>query len=59
MKLDRHSLQFAMNDTNQIGDVLDAYVRTYSPARGGQTRFISSSRPSRVALAIRARLARS
>jgi glucose-6-phosphate 1-dehydrogenase len=27
MKLDKHSLQFAMNDTGQVGEVLEAYER--------------------------------
>jgi glucose-6-phosphate 1-dehydrogenase len=40
MKLDKHSLQFAMNDTDQIGDVLEAYERLILDAmRGDHTLF--------------------
>jgi glucose-6-phosphate 1-dehydrogenase len=40
MKLDKHSLQFAMNDTGQIGDVLEAYERLILDAmRGDHTLF--------------------
>jgi glucose-6-phosphate 1-dehydrogenase len=43
MKLDKHSLQFAMNDTNQIGDVLEAYERLILDAmRGDHTLFTSA-----------------
>jgi len=40
MKLDKHSLQFAMGDTGQIGDVLEAYERLILDAmRGDHTLF--------------------
>jgi glucose-6-phosphate 1-dehydrogenase len=40
MRLDKHSLQFAMNDTGQIGDVLEAYERLILDAmRGDHTLF--------------------
>jgi glucose-6-phosphate 1-dehydrogenase len=43
MKLDKHSLQFAMNDTGQIGDVLEAYERLILDAmRGDHTLFTSA-----------------
>ncbi|MDF3020826.1 MAG: zwf [Steroidobacteraceae bacterium] len=43
MKLDKHSLQFAMNDTGQIGDVLEAYERLILDAmRGDHTLFTTA-----------------
>jgi glucose-6-phosphate 1-dehydrogenase len=43
MKLDKHSLQFAMNDTAQIGDVLEAYERLILDAmRGDHTLFTTA-----------------
>jgi glucose-6-phosphate 1-dehydrogenase len=43
MKLDKHSLQFAMNDTGQIGDVLEAYERLILDAmRGDHTLFTTN-----------------
>jgi glucose-6-phosphate 1-dehydrogenase len=43
MKLDKHSLQFAMNDTNQVGDVLEAYERLILDAmRGDHTLFTTA-----------------
>ena len=43
MKLDKHSLQFAMNDTEQIGDVLEAYERLILDAmRGDHTLFTTA-----------------
>src|SRR5688572_7001396 len=43
MKLDKHSLQFAMTDTAQIGDVLEAYERLILDAmRGDHTLFTSA-----------------
>ncbi len=43
MKLDKHSLQFAMNDTGQVGDVLEAYERLILDAmRGDHTLFTTA-----------------
>ena len=43
MRLDKHSLQFAMNDTGQIGDVLEAYERLILDAmRGDHTLFTTA-----------------
>jgi len=43
MRLDKHSLQFAMNDTGQIGDVLEAYERLILDAmRGDRTLFTTA-----------------
>ncbi len=43
MKLDKHSLQFAMRDTAQIGDVLEAYERLILDAmRGDHTLFTTA-----------------
>ena len=43
MRLDKHSLQFAMNDTAQIGDVLEAYERLILDAmRGDHTLFTTA-----------------
>jgi glucose-6-phosphate 1-dehydrogenase len=43
MKLDKHSLQFAMDDTGQIGDVLEAYERLVLDAmRGDHTLFTTA-----------------
>jgi glucose-6-phosphate 1-dehydrogenase len=43
MKLDKHSLQFAMGDTGQIGDVLEAYERLILDAmRGDHTLFTTA-----------------
>jgi glucose-6-phosphate 1-dehydrogenase len=43
MKLDKHSLQFAMHDTGQIGDVLEAYERLILDAmRGDHTLFTTA-----------------
>jgi glucose-6-phosphate 1-dehydrogenase len=43
MKLDKHSLQFAMNDTSAIGDVLEAYERLILDAmRGDHTLFTTA-----------------
>ena len=43
MKLDKHSLQFAMHDTAQIGDVLEAYERLVLDAmRGDHTLFTTA-----------------
>jgi glucose-6-phosphate 1-dehydrogenase len=43
MRLDKHSLQFAMNDTLQIGDVLEAYERLILDAmRGDHTLFTTA-----------------
>lgn len=43
MKLDKHSLQFAMDDTAQIGDVLEAYERLILDAmRGDHTLFTTA-----------------
>lgn len=44
MKLDKHSLQFAMDETRHIGEVLEAYERLILDAmRGDHTLFTSSS----------------
>jgi glucose-6-phosphate 1-dehydrogenase len=43
MRLDKHSLQFAMDDTAQIGDVLEAYERLILDAmRGDHTLFTTA-----------------
>jgi glucose-6-phosphate 1-dehydrogenase len=43
MRLDKHSLQFAMDDTGQIGDVLEAYERLILDAmRGDHTLFTTA-----------------
>jgi glucose-6-phosphate 1-dehydrogenase len=43
MRLDKHSLQFAMNDTGQISDVLEAYERLILDAmRGDHTLFTTA-----------------
>jgi glucose-6-phosphate 1-dehydrogenase len=43
MRLDKHSLQFAMNDTGQIGEVLEAYERLILDAmRGDHTLFTTA-----------------
>ena len=43
MRLDKHSLQFAMGDTGQIGDVLEAYERLVLDAmRGDHTLFTTA-----------------
>jgi len=43
MRLDKHSLQFAMNDTAQIGEVLEAYERLILDAmRGDHTLFTTA-----------------
>jgi glucose-6-phosphate 1-dehydrogenase len=43
MRLDKHSLQFAMHDTGQIGDVLEAYERLILDAmRGDHTLFTTA-----------------
>jgi len=43
MRLDKHSLQFAMGDTGQIGDVLEAYERLILDAmRGDHTLFTTA-----------------
>jgi len=43
MRLDKHSLQFAMDDTGQVGDVLEAYERLILDAmRGDQTLFTTA-----------------
>jgi len=43
MRLDKHSLQFAMNDTGQVGDVLEAYERLILDAmRGDHTLFTTA-----------------
>ena len=43
MRLDKHSLQFAMNDTLQISDVLEAYERLILDAmRGDHTLFTTA-----------------
>jgi len=43
MKLDKHSLQFAMDETRHIGEVLEAYERLILDAmRGDRTLFTSS-----------------
>jgi len=43
MRLDKHSLQFAMNDTAQVGDVLEAYERLILDAmRGDHTLFTTA-----------------
>jgi glucose-6-phosphate 1-dehydrogenase len=43
MKLDKHSLQFAMNDTAQVGEVLEAYERLILDAmRGDHTLFTTA-----------------
>jgi glucose-6-phosphate 1-dehydrogenase len=43
MRLDKHSLQFAMHDTAQVGDVLEAYERLILDAmRGDHTLFTSA-----------------
>lgn len=43
MKLDKHSLQFAMDETRHIGDVLEAYERLILDAmRGDHTLFTTS-----------------
>ncbi len=43
MKLDKHSLQFAMNDTGQVGEVLEAYERLILDAmRGDHTLFTTA-----------------
>lgn len=44
MRLDKHSLQFAMDETRHIGEVLEAYERLILDAmRGDHTLFTSSS----------------
>jgi glucose-6-phosphate 1-dehydrogenase len=43
MRLDKHSLQFALNDTDQIGDLLEAYERLILDAmRGDHTLFTTA-----------------
>jgi len=43
MRLDKHSLQFAMHDTAQVGDVLEAYERLILDAmRGDHTLFTTA-----------------
>ena len=43
MRLDKHSLQFAMDDTGQIGEVLEAYERLILDAmRGDHTLFTTA-----------------
>jgi glucose-6-phosphate 1-dehydrogenase len=43
MRLDKHSLQFAMNDTGLVGDVLEAYERLILDAmRGDRTLFTTA-----------------
>jgi glucose-6-phosphate 1-dehydrogenase len=43
MRLDKHSLQFAMNDTGQVGDVLEAYERLILDAmRGDHTLYTTA-----------------
>lgn len=43
MKLDKHSLQFAMDETKQVGEVLEAYERLILDAmRGDHTLFTTS-----------------
>ncbi len=43
MRLDKHSLQFAMHDTERIGDVLEAYERLILDAmRGDHTLFTTA-----------------
>jgi glucose-6-phosphate 1-dehydrogenase len=43
MKLDKHSLQFAMDETRHIGEVLEAYERLILDAmRGDHTLFTTS-----------------
>ena len=43
MRLDKHSLQFAMNDTGHIGEVLEAYERLILDAmRGDHTLFTTA-----------------
>jgi glucose-6-phosphate 1-dehydrogenase len=47
MRLDKHSLQFAMNDTGQISDVLEAYERLILDAmRGDHTLFTTAEESS-------------